>query len=212
MDDCHDGNNADFTLRGVVSKTTTYINLPSAPSKSGSLFFNGKDSYMSLPGKGGHLDLVSSFTLIFNMYIEAYPTKKALLLGYNPAGVGVRVYYENKRVSVYIPSRTATVMKATDELMVTQSLTQLKNWHAIGIVYDYNRQELKLQAGGRTATARAKSKHTVATVGDVRIGGFGKDYFHGSISCLQFYSKVMTSTEMNGKANCRDRKFYCGMV
>lgn len=52
--------------------------------------------------------------------------------------------------------------------------------------------------------AKRFSARSVATTGDVRIGGKRDYWLRGAISCLQFYSRVLTQLETRTKANCRE--------
>lgn len=197
FDDEYGGQEA---IQGDITSTLSAVDKTQGPSgkENGALMLRGTpQSYIEIPANE-RLDIRRSITILCNLY--PITGKLAPIVNYKPDGQGVQIWTDGVQNGKGVLTARFNHRSLMRTQFLTSAVLNLNQWNFIGASYDYGTGAAALWHDGRAVLkTNIGSLIELATQFAIRIGSLSVtqlSQYEGKISCLQFYSSVLTQQQV----------------
>lgn len=175
---------------------------PDGKQDGGIMLHGHSGSYIEIPNTNrGELDISKSISIV--AFIRPITADFGPILNYKIDGHGVQIWTQGRSNGKGILTarfNKRNLLELSES--VSKPVLNLKQWNFIGASYDHINNMVSLWHDGRKVlSTKLRSSDTIelATQFPIRLGTLeiGLGSYKGGISCLQFYSTVLTQDHIN---------------
>ena len=197
FDEVYGGQDA---IQGDITSILSSVDKTQGPSgeENGALMLHGAPkSYIEIPANK-RLDVRWSITILCNLY----PITGGLapIVNYKPDGQGVQIWTNGVQNGKGVLTARFNQRSLMRTQFLTSTVLNLNQWNFIGASYDYVTGAATLWHDGRAVlNTNIGASIELATQFAIRIGSLIVTHlggYEGKISCLQFYSTVLTGEQV----------------